>query len=340
MMVAALAGVLGMAANARAQTWTVIPSLSVGATYDDNLFFDADRLGGVGLRGGPALSVACQPTARFKLLGRVGLDSEYFGDPKTSSWAARRNAGLSASYQLGEFTTATLSGDYALSAYAAELIPSVGVEFGRRAADSFGSRLELEHRVSSNIVLRAGYGVQSLELERSGRGLRSQLSSDADLVFRVAPHTTLRMQVGPRYIEGSFSAHVAGSLERTRPRTRLSIGYERGRNLAFDRTLVVESYAAGFSYRLLPALDVSVSPAMFRQWEFARERRSWHVGGSASYRVRSWLAAFVSHAYVLEDRGLFVDPLTLRRQPSRLWRNTLTAGFTLVPYHVREESKQ
>src|SRR2546427_4347556 len=122
MMVAALAGVLGMAANARAQTWTVIPSLSVGATYDDNLFFDADRLGGVGLRGGPALSVACQPTARFKLLGRVGLDSEYFGDPKTSSWAARRNAGLSASYQLGEFTTATLSGDYALSAYAAELI--------------------------------------------------------------------------------------------------------------------------------------------------------------------------------------------------------------------------
>src|SRR5438132_626143 len=88
------------------------------------------------------------------------------------------------------------------------IVPAlVGVEFGRRAADSFGSRLELEHRVSSNIVLRAGYGVQSLELERSGRGLRSQLSSDADLVFRVAPHTTLRMQVGPRYIEGSFSAH-------------------------------------------------------------------------------------------------------------------------------------
>ena len=215
----------------------------------------------------------------------------------------------------------------------------VGVEYGRRAAESFGSRLELEHRVNSKIVLRAGYGVQSLQLERSGLGLRSQLSSDADLVFRVAPHTTLRMQVGPRYIEGSFSAHVAGSLERTRPRTRLSIGYERGRNLAFDRTLVVESYAAGFSYRLSPALNVSVSPALFRQWEFSREQRLWHVEGSASYRARSWLGVFVSYAYVLEDRGLFVDPLTLRRQPSPLWRNTLIAGLTLVPYHVRKESK-
>ena len=122
MMVAALAGVLGVTASARAGTWTVTPSLSVSAIYDDNLFFNDARLGATGLRAGPALIAEYQGSARFRLLGRAAVDSEYFGDPQVSSWAARRSAGLTARYRLGAHTTASLSGDYALSAYAAEVL--------------------------------------------------------------------------------------------------------------------------------------------------------------------------------------------------------------------------
>src|SRR5436309_12546500 len=80
MIVAALAGVLGVAASGGAETWTVVPSLFVGATYDDNLFFDDARLGALGPHAGPMLRVEYQPTARLKVQGRAGLDSEYFGE--------------------------------------------------------------------------------------------------------------------------------------------------------------------------------------------------------------------------------------------------------------------
>ena len=338
-IVAALASVLGMAASGSAETWTVVPSLDVGARYDDNLFFNDARRGATGLRAGPALSVEYQPTSRFKLLGRAGLDSEYSGESEASLWAARQSAALTAQYRLGAFTSISLSGEYALTAYAAELIPSVGVEYGRRTGESLGSKLELEHRLSSKVLLRAGGGVLALRLDGSGRGLRTQLSSDTGLVVLITPHTTLAVQFGPRYIAGSLSGHVAGALERTRPRTRLSIGYERGRSLVFDRTLVVESYAARFSYRLSPGLTVSASPALFRQWERSEEQRSWYIEGAASYRARSWLTVFVNHTYVVQHRGLFIEPLTDRPGPASLSRNTLAAGFTLVPRHVPEESK-
>jgi hypothetical protein len=338
MMVAALASVLGMAANGRAETWTVVPSLYVGARYDDNLFFNNARLGAAGLRAGPALSVEYQPTVRLKLLGRAGLDSEYSTESEASRWPARQNAALTARYRLGAFTSVSLSGEYARTAYAAELIPSVGVEYGRRTGESLGSKLELEHRVSSKIVLRAGGGVLALRLEGSGRGLRSQLSSDAGLVFLVTPHTRLAVQVGPRYLAGSLSGYVSGALERTRPRTRLFVGYERGRSLVFDRTLVIESYAARLSYRLSPGLTVSTSPALFRQWEHSEEQRSWRIEGAALYRARSWLTVFVNHTYVLQ-RGLFIEPLTDPGGPPRLSRNILAAGFSLMPDHVAKESK-
>jgi hypothetical protein len=338
--VAALAGVLGMAASAGAETWTVVPSLSLGATYDDNLFFVDSRLGAAGLRAGPALNVEYQPSARFKMLGRAGLDSEYFGEPEASSWAARRNAGLTASYRLGEYTTASLVGDYALTAYASELLPSVGVEYGRRAAESVGSKRELEHRFSPQITLRAGYGMQAFQLERSGPGRRSQLATDADFIFRLAPHTTLSVQLGPRYLARSFSGHVAATLERALPRGRFSVTYERGRSLAFDRTLLIESYTARFSGTLSRALTVTASPALFRQWEHSVEERTWHVGGAVLYRAQSWLTVFVNHGYVVLDRGLFIDSFTRRRGPPQLSRNTLTAGVILMPRRVREESRQ
>ena len=339
MMVAALAGVLGVTASARAGTWTVTPSLSVSAIYDDNLFFNDARLGATGLRAGPALIAEYQGSARFRLLGRAAVDSEYFGDPQVSSWAARRSAGLTARYRLGAHTTASLSGDYALSAYAAELVPTVGVEYGRRTAESLGTQVELEHRISSKIVLRLGYAMQALRLEGAGPGPGSQLSSDTELALQVAPHTILRLQAGPNYVTGSLGAHVAANVERTRPRTRLSVAYERGRTLVFDRTLVVESYTARLSYRVSPAINVSASPALFRQWQFAAEQRSWHIGGTVWYRATSRLAAFVNHGYVVQDRGFFINPLTDRRGPPQLSRNSLTAGFIVGP-HLREESRQ
>lgn len=340
MMVAALASVLGMAASGSAETWTVVPSLSVGARYDDNLFFDDARLGAAGLRAGPALSLEYQPSERLKLVGRAGLDSDYSGESAASRWAARQNAALTARYRLDAFTSVSLSGEYALTAYAAELIPSVGVEYGRRTGESVGGKLELEHRVSSRLVLRAGGDVLALRLEGSGRGLRTQLSSDAGVVFLVTPHTTLTVQFGPRYLAGSLSGHVAGALERTRPRTRLFVGYERGRSLVFDRTLVIESYAARLSYRVSPMLTVSTSPALFRQWEHSEEQRSWRIEGAALYRARSWLTVFVNHAYVVQHGGLFIPPLAERLGPPRLSRNILAAGFTLMPDHGAKESRQ
>ena len=335
---AALAGVLGVAASAAADTWTVVPTMSLSAIYDDNLFFTDARLGAAGLMAGSAVSVEYRPSARFSMLGRAGLDSEYFGEPQVSNWAARRNAGLTARYRLGAFTSVSLSGDYALSAYAGELVPTAGVDYGRRAAESLGGQVEIEHRVNSKIVLRAGYAVQTLQLEGSSAGPRSQLSSDSDITLQLTPHTTLRMQVGPRYLAGALSAHVAATVERARPRTQLSFGYERGRSLVFDRTLVIESYAAKLSFRLSRAVTLSASPALFRQWELSTEQRSWHMGGNASYRASRWLTIYANHAYVLQDRGFFIDPRANRPGSPQLSRNTLTAGVSISPRAGREES--
>jgi hypothetical protein len=335
---AALASVLGVAASAAADTWTVVPTMSLSAIYDDNLFFTDARLGAAGLMAGSAVSVEYRPSTRFSMLGRAGLDSEYFGEPQVSNWAARRNAGLTARYRLGAFTSVSLSGNYALSAYAGELVPTAGVDFGRRAAESLGGQVEIEHRVNSKIVLRAGYAVQTLQLEGSSAGPRSQLSSDSDITLQLTPHTTLRLQLGPRYLAGSLSAHVAANLERVRPRTQLSFGYERGRSLVFDRTLVIESYAAKLSYRLSRAVTLSASPALFRQWELSTEQRSWHMGGNASYRASRWLTIYANHAYVLQDRGFFIDPRANRPGSPQLSRNTLTAGVTITPRPRREES--
>jgi len=334
-LMAALA-VLSVATNGNAGGFTVIPSLSVGAMYDDNIFFNPARLYGAGLRAAPALSVEYQPTARLSLFGRAGLDSEYFGDSQADSGAARRNASLTASYRVGPRTTASVAADYAFSAYAAELLPAVGIEYGRRTAESFGGRLELAQRIGRQITLRAGYGVQSYQLERSGRGLRSQLTPDVNVALQVAPRTTLNLQAGPRFFAGAVSGYGAATLERVVPRGRVSLGYARGRSLAFDRTILVESYTARVSLQLSPALRVTASPSLFRQWEHATEHRTWQVQEVASYRTHSWMALFVSHAYVLEDR----DPLRVSPGVNQLERNTLSAGFTLMPHQATEASKR
>jgi hypothetical protein len=334
---AALAGVLGMAASASAETWAVVPSVSVSAIYDDNLFFNEARLAAVGLRVVPALSLEYRPSARFELLGRAGLVSEYYGEAEFNRWAAGRNADLTARYRLGEYTTVSLAGDYTVSAYAADVLPPVGVDYGRRTAESFGGKLELQHRLSPQITLRAGYDMQAFRLE-GGHGPVSLLSSDADFVFRLTPHTTLSLKVGPRYLAGSFGAYVGGTVERKLARARLSVGYERANTLAFLRTLVVESYTARVSYLLSPALTVSATPALYRHWEHsAAEQRWWHIDAAGAYRARQWLTVFLSYAYVMQDRGLFIDPFTSRRGPPQLSRNALAAGFILTPRHARRE---
>jgi hypothetical protein len=335
-MAVALASLLGMAAGSRAETWTVVPSLYVGAIYDDNLFYDDARVGVLGVQTGPVLSLEYQPSARLTLLGRAGWDSEYFAESAPSNWAAGRAATLTARYRPGEFTTASFSGGYARSAYAAELIPTAGVEYGRRTAESATGTLQVERRVSSRVVLRAGAGVQGLRLDGSEGEWNSQLSSAAELGLLVAPQTALTLRAGPRYLSGSWSPHVAGSLERVRPRTRLFIGYERGRGLVFDRTLDIESYSARVSYRLSPTLSVSASPALYRQWERAEEQRSWRIEGRTRYRARSWLTVLVDYAYVTQNGGLFID----RPAATRLSRNTLTAGFVIGPKAVGEQFNQ
>jgi hypothetical protein len=334
-IMAALA-VLSVATSGHAGGFTVIPSLSVGAMYDDNLFFNSARIYGAGLRAAPSLSVEYQPTAQFSLFARGGLDSEYFGDPEVDSGAARRNASVNASYRFGPRTTASAAADYAFSAYASELLPAVGIEYGRRTAESFGGRLELAQRISRQITLRAGYGVQSYQLERSGRGVRSQLTPDVNVAFQLAPRTTLNLQAGPRFFAGAVSGFGSATLERIVPRGRVSLAYARGRSLAFDRTMLVESYTARVSFKLSPALSVTASPSLFRQWEHAAEHRTWHLQEVASYRANSWMSLFVGHAYVLEDR----DPLRVFPGVNQLERNTLSAGVTLMPRQATEAPKR
>lgn len=327
----ALAATLGSAGMVRAERWTAVPSLSVSASYDDNLLMTDPARRAVGLRVGPALVVGYQPTARLMFMARAGSDSEYFGDPQVTRWAAGRTASLMGRYQIGANTSASVGGQYTLTSHPGELLPHAGLDYGRRRAESLSAELAIDHRVGPRLTLRGGYTVQSVRLEGGGRGLGSQLANDTSLVLRVAPHTTLTLRAGPRYLERSLSAHVGADLERALARARVSVGYHRGRNLSFDRVMLTESYTGRLSYELSRTLAVNASPAVYRHWVGSDPHRSWRLGAEASWRASPLVTARAAYDFSVQDRGLFIGDIFRQSGARQLSRHSAVVGITVMP---------
>lgn len=332
----ALAATLAPAGVLRAERWTTVPSLSLMATYDDNVFMTDVARRAVGLRLAPALTVGYQPSARLVFTARAGLDSEYFGDPAVTRWAAGRTASLTGRYQMRANTAASFNAQYTLTSHPSELLPDIGLDYGRRMAEALSAELGIEHRVGPKLTLRGGYTVQVVRLEGGRRGLTSQLANDTSFVLMVGPHTTLTLRVGPRWVERSLSAHVGADLERALERARISIGYQRGRTLSFDRAMLTESYTSRLSYALSRTLSIDASPAVYRHWVGSDPHRSWRLGAGASWRASRMVTARAAYDFSVQDRGLFVTDVFATGAP-QLSRHSAVVGITVTP--SRKESQ-
>jgi hypothetical protein len=335
---ASVAALLGVASTAHAQRWTVVPSVSVSAVYDDNLFLTETARAAAGVRVGPGVLMRYQPSPRAIFEGRTDMLGEYFGDPQVSRLAANRTAVLTGRFRLGPKTTAALTGQYLLTSYPGELVPTAGLSYGRRSAEGMGGLFIIERQFSPKVTFRLGYGVHVVRLARETHGLSSELSGDTSFVFKVAPHTDFTFKVAPRYFHSSLNPGVGVSVEHTLERARVSLTYDRGRNLVYDRGILIESYSGRLSYRLSEALSVEASPGLYRYWEFADERRSWRVSAQVSHRVSRMLQAYAGYDYGLQDARLLTTarasvPMVSGRP---LARNAIVLGLTMTPWRQEE----
>lgn len=177
------------APNAGAQTRaTVVPSVSMGAVYDDNVSARARGDAGEMLQVRPSLEVAYE-APKLLLVSLWSFDMQRSNHSALNALDARRHAMFDAKFKSSALTTWALGGRYDRSDMPGDIDFESGVLTDRSNAQRWQVTPSVLHRVAERTNFTAGYdfttenligeGYNSLHVARTG--LSRQLSTRASL---------------------------------------------------------------------------------------------------------------------------------------------------------------
>ncbi|HEX5110368.1 MAG TPA: hypothetical protein VFV95_18080, partial [Vicinamibacterales bacterium] len=264
-VLATLALLTALAPGAVAQTrFTVVPTFSVAAVYDDNLFADTEGSAGKMLQFRPSLE-GSYATPRFLFMSLYSQDMLRSNFSTLNTVDARRHAFLQTSFRSSPLTTFALLGRYDRSETPGE-IGITGILGDRQTAERWQVSPNLVRRINPVMVLTAGYdftreheldtpsgnlhqGRVALSREWTSRsaivgtylaryfvdpgGTDTSQSVLAGWTREMAPGTQLSLYAGPRVASyrSGIKPEVSASLRRDTNRTDVRADYWHGETI-------------------------------------------------------------------------------------------------------------
>lgn len=211
-------------ANARSETWSVTPSVSLSQRHDDNLFSRPEapaRDWVTGLRPGVLFGGRSQ---RWLLEAFYGQEAERYADhPRLDTASARQEASLRWESRATRTLDATLSASYLQTTTASELYPASGLDFGRLPARRLQVTPTLAQRLSRNTTLLADLTATRDQIV--GASTFDSAVTGIRVDHRISPRTRLTVRGQARWYEPGEGVGLTSQL--------LAVGYrqEIGRGL-------------------------------------------------------------------------------------------------------------
>lgn len=341
----ALAVVLaGSPTPARAQAgWYVTPSFSLTEEYDDNVFATpSEEREDFITRFSPGLKAGFR-SVPLTLEASSSFDAEvYAKNPELSGAANRKRARLEFKYLPTPVATLGLGASYIETQTPTELLEETGVELGRRDASLLAVAPSLSYRFSPVTSGEAGYSFTRGRLEGGPTNttqeahllLAHHLTSlhtaalgyrfglfESDLADsrashtvtlgwtgRLAQHTTLTLQAGPRISDGTVDPEVLARLEQRFAWGAVSLAYTRSEAVVLGRagTVRIDGVIGSLTLEPLQSLRVSLVPSVRKSSEEdpnLPETTVYGVSAAISYRIARWVAARVEYRFSLQEEG-------------------------------------
>lgn len=246
-----LAAVAAASAQARME---FIPSVSLFAVYDDNLFARVDSAAGQMQQLRPSFEGSYQ-SPRLRMLGLYAFDMQRSNFSSLNTLDARRHALGETRVRMSPFTTLGLTLRYDRSETPGDLDIDTGILGERRAAERLELSPSLARRLTPRTTLTTGYNWTTEHLLDGERGTvhvgRLALARD------LTPRTALTTSYVGRYFAEAEAVTVDGTPEHYSH--ALLLGWER--QLAPGTRLAL---AAGPRTTSYDGLDVEVNAGMSR----------------------------------------------------------------------------
>jgi hypothetical protein len=344
------------------------PSLSVGEVYDDNLFSTPTRRqSDLISRFSPALEAAYR-SAPLTLLGRYGFDAELYAEhPELNEAQVRQDA----SFELQSRPTPTLrfglTGIFRETQTAGELNVETGLAAGRVRAQrltlassagwQLGPRTEatIDGEAADDEVAR---GIDAQTYTASAGLTRELTPRDVGrlgLTFRrfvfdgnetptsqavvvgwrhvFTPRTSLSLDAGPRFSDGSVEPEVSASLNHRLQTGDLSLTYAHQQTTAIGQAgaLTTESLTALAAWEPRRSLRFRAAPRVVRAEQAGEEAMVYGLSLEASYQLTKALALEARYDFALQ-RGSTAPSAT----SDEIARNIIVLRMTFAsPYRLR-----
>jgi hypothetical protein len=257
------------------------PAISIGAVYDDNVFFASDQetsdyMG----RVSPELAAGYE-SERMVFEGLYTFDAEYYADNSQLNDAMiRQHALANLQYELSRLLRFSLDSRFDATETPGELILQTGTDAGRNNAYRFSIGPALDYQITPRTGLGLGYTFShektSGELRgdthsaRTGVDWQVNQNNSVNLYYifnhyvfnyylfdttatsdshvpmlgwthNFSPRSSITLAAGPRFTDGSASPEIALSAQHTLARGELFAAYEKTESTVIGQFGTVEN---------------------------------------------------------------------------------------------------
>ena len=350
---------------ARAQSnATLVPSVAIGSTYDDNLFARQTGDAGIMTVVRPSLE-ANYESPKLTTLSLFSFDMQHSNFPALSTLDARRHANIDFKDKATRQLTLGFGAMYDRTETPGELNIDTGVLGPRRIADRWEIVPSAVYRRTPRLtfsasyngmtetlfgdirgdehVVRTGGAYQTTEHEDFGfsylgrrfvdhlgqfqsNAILAAWNRDLSSIFRFS------LQAGPRFSDyKGTNAEVVAGLTRFTDRSRLAVDYWHGETLilGIHGPVAVDTATAKLVWPVTPRSEVGFQSGVTDSTTLGNERiRVYRAVVLGNWTPHGGMYTF-SASYGAEfQQGLIVDSIFLN---DHVMRHTFRAGVTIAP---------
>lgn len=183
---------------------------------------------------------------------------------------------------------------------------------GKTSTDTHTTNANLNRKLTPRDTVGIGYSYRHFRFSDNGDGNAADngtvTSHVASLSYtrELTPLTTVTLRGGPRFSEGSVKPDVTASINHTFKNGRLAFNYGRSQttSIGLGGTVDTESFNLLLTYQPLRDLDLSVSPALFRNSQTGNDADVYSLQLTAHYRMLKWLTLAGSYQFSLQQGTL------------------------------------
>lgn len=356
------------AAHAGAQSRVdVVPSLSIGSVYDDNLFAQIEGSGGQMLQVRPGLEAIVE-SPRLKLGSLWTFDAQRSNHADLNTFDARRHANVDLQYRTSPMTSIGISTRYDRTETPGEINLESGVLGDRRQAHRWEVNPFFSHRLRPRTSVTGSYDWTDESLLDNGTGrmhvVRTGLSHEyttrttfsgsymgrhfvdqfdtnssyallAGWEHELAAGTRVALQAGPRLSSyRGVAPEVVAGLARDTDRLDLAFDYWHGETivLGIRGPVAVNSGTAKITYPLTRTIEVGSRSAVSDILTLDRRQvTTYRESVIASWNRRTWYT-------VVGEYGVDYQQGDIRRNlfsNANVLRHVFRVSLTVAPHISR-----